>query len=280
MRRIGILGGMGPEATILLMQKVMSGVSARDDSDHIPLIVDQNPQVPSRIKHLLEGGTVDPAPALADMARRLVAGGAEALAMPCNTAHHYAGAIRSAVEVPLLDMVELSVVHAASLATNDHVVGVLGSPALRRVGLFDAPLARHGLTAVYAEDEARMLTAIRQIKSRGPQPEARATFETASENLVRRGAIVQMIACTEFSLIPDAVSIEATAFDTLDQLVKAIIGHATQWERVRAVPKPEDWKTRERNISRSQHGAQNDQSSQDNDGGHRRIGAVGLGSRR
>ncbi|WP_372837368.1 aspartate/glutamate racemase family protein, partial [Puniceibacterium confluentis] len=116
MRRIGILGGMGPEATILIMQKILAGVSAQDDSDHIPLIVDQNTQVPSRIRHLLEGGTVDPAPALADMARRLVAGGAEALAMPCNTAHHYAEAIRAAVTVPFLDMVALSVAHAAALA--------------------------------------------------------------------------------------------------------------------------------------------------------------------
>lgn len=227
MRRIGILGGMGPEATILIMQKILAGVSAQDDSDHIPLIVDQNTQVPSRIRHLLEGGTVDPAPALADMARRLVAGGAEALAMPCNTAHHYAEAIRAAVTVPFLDMVALSVAHAAALAGDDRVVGVLASPAVRRVGLFDAPLGRHGLRALYADDEAQMLAAIRQLKSRGPQPEACAILASASADLVRRGASVQMIACTEFSLIPEAVSPDATVFDTLDQLVKAILSHAT-----------------------------------------------------
>ena len=108
-RILGILGGMGPQATILLMQKVLEAVPAEDDADHIPLIVDQNPQVPSRIRHLIEGTGDDPAPVLADMARRLVAGGATALAMPCNTAHHYLPAIRSAVRVPFLDMVELSV---------------------------------------------------------------------------------------------------------------------------------------------------------------------------
>lgn len=227
MRRIGILGGMGPEATILVMQKVLAGVRAQDDSDHIPLIVDQNPQVPSRIKHLLEGGTIDPAPVLADMARRLVAGGAQALAMPCNTAHHYASAIRAAVDVPLLDMVELSVAHAAKLAGDHKVVGILASPAVRKVGLFEAPLARHGLTALYAEDEAAMLAAIRQLKSQGPQPEARATLKAASEALVAKGAVVQLIACTEFSLIPEAISPLATAFDTLDELVKEILSHAT-----------------------------------------------------
>lgn len=227
MRRVGILGGMGPEATILIMQKVLAGVTAQDDSDHIPLIVDQNPQVPSRIKHLLEGGTIDPAPALADMARRLVAGGAQALAMPCNTAHHYAPAIRSAVPVPLLDMVELSIAHAAGLAGPGGVVGILASPAVRRIGLFEPALARHGLTALYAQDEAAMLTAIRQLKSQGPQPEARRILLDASAALLDRGATVQMIACTEFSLIAKAVTAQATVFDTLDRLAEAIVQFAT-----------------------------------------------------
>ena len=222
MRRVGILGGMGPQATILLMQKLLDAVQARDDADHIPLIVDQNPQVPSRIAHLLNGSRDDPGPVLADMARRLVAGGATALAMPCNTAHHYAGAIRAAVSVPFLDMVTLSVTHAATLAAPGATLGILASPAVRKVGLFDERLAAVGLKALYAADEGAMLTAIRQIKTEGPQPAARATLLSASHALAARGATVQMIACTEFSLIPDAVSPKVTAFDTLDLLVQAI----------------------------------------------------------
>lgn len=231
MRRVGILGGMGPEATILVMQKVLAGVKARDDADHIPLIVDQNPQVPSRIRHLIEGTGEDPGPVLADMARRLVAGGAQALAMPCNTAHHYAPAIRAAVAVPLLDMVALSVAYGATLVGPGGQVGVLASPAVRKVGLFDVVLAKHGLTGLYPQDEAAMLAAIRQIKAEGPQSEARRTLQTASAELQQRGASVQMIACTEFSLIPEAVSPKATAFDTLDRLVEKIISFSTQSER-------------------------------------------------
>lgn len=227
MRRVGIIGGMGPEATILIMRKVLDSVQARDDSDHLPLIVDQNPQVPSRIRHLIEGTGEDPGPALAASARRLVAGGALALAMPCNTAHHYAPAIRASVDAPLLDMVELSVAHAASLAGPGALVGVLASPAVRKVGLFDAPLARHGLRGCYAEDEDAMLAAIRQLKSEGARPEARRTLTSASQTLFDRGARVQLIACTEFSLIPDAVCPKATVFDTLDRLTAEILSFAT-----------------------------------------------------
>lgn len=232
MRRIGILGGMGPQATILLMQKVIDAVPAADDADHIPLLVDQNPQVPSRIRRLIEGTGEDPAPVLADMARRLVAGGAEALAMPCNTAHHYVPAIRAAVAVPFIDMVDLSVTKAARLAGLDGQVGILASPAVRRIGLFDAALARFGVRTLYPGDEAAMLEAIRQIKSRGPGPEARAVLRDASDGLLRRGASVQMIACTEFSLVTDATATDAVAFDTLDVLVDAIRDFAT--ERLRS----------------------------------------------
>ncbi|MFA9229883.1 MAG: aspartate/glutamate racemase family protein [Microgenomates group bacterium] len=235
MRRIGILGGMGPEATILVMQKVLAAVQARDDADHIPLIVDQNPQVPSRIAHLIEGTGEDPGPALADMARRLVAGGAQALAMPCNTAHHYAAAIRAAVQVPFLDMVALSVAHAATLGAPGGLVGILASPAVRKVGLYDIALEKHGLSAIYPPDEAAMLAAIRQIKAEGPQPAARQTLLAASKDLARRGAAVQLIACTEFSLIADSITPQIVAFDTLDVLVGAIktfaLGHSGMMDK-------------------------------------------------
>jgi aspartate racemase len=222
-RTVGILGGMGPEATVLLMQKVIAAVPARDDSDHVPLIVDQNSQVPSRIRRLIEGTGEDPAPVLAAMARRLEGAGAEALAMPCNTAHHYADAIRGAAHVPLLDMVALSVAKAKALAGEGASIGILASPAVRRVGLFDGPMAAAGLTPLYARHEDATLGAIRSIKAHGPTEAARAALKAASEELLARGARVQMVACTEFSLIADAVAEGVTAFDTLDALVDEIV---------------------------------------------------------
>jgi aspartate racemase len=227
MKRVGILGGMGPEATVLLMQKIIAATPAEDDADHVPLIVDQNPQVPSRIRHLIEGPGDDPGPVLAAMAQRLQAAGAEALAMPCNTAHHYAPAILAAVTVPLIDMVALSVAHAGTLAWKGATVGILCSPAVRRIGLFDRAFADVGLTPIYAQDDDGMLATIRQIKSQGATTKARAALAAASTALRERGAAAQMIACTEFSLIADAVDPSATAFDTLDLLVGGIIDFAT-----------------------------------------------------
>ncbi len=226
LRRIGILGGMGPEATVLLMQRLLAAIPARDDADHIPLIVDQNTQVPSRIARLIDGTGDDPAPVLVTMAKRLQAAGAEALAMPCNTAHHFAAQIRSSTPLPFLDMVEASVARARKLADGAEPIGILGSPALQRIGLFDQAFAGTELMPAYPRDSHALLQAIRSIKAVGPTDPARAALESASSELERRGARVQLIACTEFSLISSAVPQRTIAIDTLDVLVEAIVDFA------------------------------------------------------
>jgi len=222
MRRVGILGGMGPQATVLLMQRLIDATPAQDDADHIPLIVDQNPQVPSRIRFLLDGTGEDPAPTLARMARRLQMAGAEALAMPCNTAHHFADTIRAATPLPFLDMVTASVARAHARAMPGEAIGILGSPALRRIGVFDRAFAGSGLSLLWPSDEAALLTAIRSIKAGGPPDASRAALRAASGELLRGGARVQLIACTEFSLIAEPTVTDALPLDTLDLLVELI----------------------------------------------------------
>ena len=84
---IGVLGGMGPTATIDLLQRIIRLTPALDDVDHIRTLVDNNPQVPSRINYLIKRQGENPAPVLVKMAQGLSAQGADFLIMPCNTAH-------------------------------------------------------------------------------------------------------------------------------------------------------------------------------------------------
>jgi len=79
-RVVGIIGGMGPEATVDLMRRVLAKTAAHDDQDHIHLIVESNPKIPSRIAHLIEGTGADPTPELIRIAGNLQRAGAEALA--------------------------------------------------------------------------------------------------------------------------------------------------------------------------------------------------------
>lgn len=227
LRRIGILGGMGPQATILLMQRIVDAVPAADDKDHIPLIVDSNTQVPSRIRALIEGNGENPGPVLADMARRLETAGATALAMPCNTAHYYAPDIAKASSLPFLNMIDLSGDVAARAQTAGGKVGILASPAVRTIGIFDRALAERGLVAAYAPDQDALLSAIRSIKKNGDTPAVRGLLNNASSSLRDEGADLQLIACTEFSIVADAVAEGVTAIDTLDVLVTEIVRFAT-----------------------------------------------------
>jgi len=239
-RRIGVIGGMGPEATVLLMSRVIALTPAADDADHVPLVVDNNTQVPSRIKALIERSGEDPAPVLAAMARRLEAYGVDALAMPCNTAHHYAPAIVEAVRVPFLDMVALSTAAAAQRAPAGGSIGVLGSPAVRITGLFDAPLRRHGLTASYPADDAKVLAAIRRIKANSRDEEARRIAREAARELGAGGAQAVLVACTEFSLIAGSLCGTVPLVDSIDVLAGAIIAFARDGEPAVPARTPRD----------------------------------------
>lgn len=225
MRTVGVLGGMGPEATIYFMQQVVGAVRAHDDADHVPLLVDNNTQVPSRISRILEGRGEDPGPVLAAMAQRLVAAGAEALVMPCNTAHFYASQVTEATDKPFLNMVEMACAEAARIAPGGKV-GLLGSPALRQVGVFDAALADAGLAPVHSQEPGRVLATIRSIKAQGPSEFAAHTLSDVTARMVADGADVICICCTEFSLLARDIEATVPLFDALDVLVGATVQFA------------------------------------------------------
>lgn len=222
MRRIGILGGMGPDATVLLMQKVIAARSAADDADHIPLIVHQNPQVPSRIKALIEGTGENPGPVLADMARDLERAGAEALAMPCNTAHAYAPDLRAASGLPFLDMIEATAADLYSAGAGR--VGMLASPAVRRAGVFNSAFTNKGLEPVWVEDEDALLGVIRAVKAGRKGAGETAELDRLARGLVdRQGCDHLAVACTELSILRPDLGADLPLTDTLDCLVARIV---------------------------------------------------------
>lgn len=225
MKTIGILGGMGPEATVLLMQKAMDAVpDAHDDADHIPLMVHQNPQVPSRIKALIEGTGEDPGPVLVRMAQELEKAGVSALAMPCNTAHHYAAAVTAASPLPFLNMLELTADQLDRAGAK--TVGMLASPATRLTGVFDAPFQKRGLTPLTLANDSDILKVIRAVKSGKSANETGPRLTRIAEALIAQGADHLLVACTELSLLTDHLPDGTPWTDSLDCLVSAIKDYA------------------------------------------------------
>ncbi|MCK7469289.1 MAG: amino acid racemase [Desulfosudis oleivorans] len=171
-KTVGIIGGMGPEATVDLMQRVIQATPANDDQDHLRMLVDNNPKVPSRIKALIEGTGEDPAPVLVQMARDLERWGADFLAMPCNTAHHFHPAVQAAVGVPVLNMIELTAGRIQQETPDVRKVGLLASTAVIRTDLYGMSFARRGVDVLHPADASqdRVLAAIRAIKAQTFSP--------------------------------------------------------------------------------------------------------------
>lgn len=220
MKPVGILGGMGPEATILLMQKVLDAVPASDDADHIALIVHQNPQVPSRIAALIDGEGADPGPVLAQMACDLQVAGARALAMPCNTAHHYVPAIEAATDLPFLNMLTATADHLSRAGARR--IGMLASPAVRLTGVFDAAFAAQGLTQVFPADDTAVLSLIRAVKS-GARPDSARLVEQARHLIDELSCDHVLVACTELSLMTPGFPGDLPWSDSLDCLTAKIV---------------------------------------------------------
>jgi aspartate racemase len=222
-RIVGIIGGMGPEATVDLMRRVVAKTPARDDQDHVHLIVESNPKIPSRIAHLIEGTGDDPTPELIRIAANLQRAGADALAIPCNTAHAYAHSIRRAVSIPLLDMVSLSVdqiAHSRRAAR----VGLLASTAVHTTELYSKALSAQGIDTVLPAHQDEVMALIKAVKQGDTGAETQAALgqvalETASH------ADVLLIACSELSVISAGITVPFV--DSLDVLAQAIVTFAT-----------------------------------------------------
>lgn len=225
---VGILGGMGPGATVDLMRRIVAATPAVDDVDHIPMLVDNNPQVPSRVAALIDGTGTSPGPTLAAMAKRLAAQGVDFLAMPCNTAHHYHAEVAAAVSIPFLDMVALASQAAATRVGRGGAVGLLASSALGKIALYEPAMAAQELRLLYpgAARQAALMALIGAVKAGRADAKAREAFSAAAQDLAGQGADLLLIACTELSVIAEALQSALPTLDASQVLAEAVVERA------------------------------------------------------
>ena len=222
-RVVGIIGGMGPEATVDLMRRVVAKTPAHDDQDHIHLIVESNPKIPSRIAHLIEGSGADPTPELIRIAVNLQRAGAQALAIPCNTAHAYAHSIRRAVSIPLLDMIGLTVeqiAHSPRVAK----VGLLATSAVLATELYAKAFSAHGIAVVHPKRQEEVMALIKAVKGGDTGLQSQSALGRIALELGPQ-ADVLLIGCSELSVIAAAVTVPYV--DSLDVQADAIVRFAT-----------------------------------------------------
>ncbi len=203
-RTVGILGGMGPAATVDLFHRIVQATPAHRDQDHLPILIVNDPSVPDRSQAILHGGP-DPVPRMVEGLQRLARMGADFAVIPCNTAHHYLPQLRAAVAIPILDMIQETVAALARAHPQVRQVGILATQGTLSVGLYQQALEAAGRVPLVPEPAAirELMEAIygpEGIKARGVTPPARARLQAVGRALQARGAQALILGCTEIPL--------------------------------------------------------------------------------
>ncbi|MGI5838409.1 MAG: aspartate/glutamate racemase family protein [bacterium] len=226
---IGILGGMGPEATGDLFWKIIKATPAKKDQDHLRIIIDNNPQIPDRTAAILAGGP-DPVPAMVETARNLAGAGAELLVIPCNTAHYYYDRITAALPIPILHIVRETADYVRKKYPAVRTVGLLATTGTIRTRLYHDGLAAAGYTVLTPPDpvQEEVMAAIYGsdgIKA-GHLAGPAEVMRRAAGVLIEAGAEAVICGCTEIPLVLHDGDIPVPVLDPTAVLAAAAVREA------------------------------------------------------
>ena len=223
-KTVGVLGGMGPAATLDFFARVLAASNAKRDRDHIRLIIDCNPHVPDR-NAAVAGTGPSPAPALIAMARGLQAAGAELLVMPCNTAHAVFDEIKAATDLPTISIIDVTVETVHNARPQPHSVGLLATTGCIDADLYQSALAKFGIEALVPQGSARdrFMQVLARIKSGDTGAGTKAEMIAVAQTLIDAGAETIIAGCTEVPLVLSPEDISVPVVNSTDCLVQATI---------------------------------------------------------
>ncbi len=185
---IGILGGMGPEATIDFFTKVVKGTKVAKDQDHLRILVDNNPKIPNRTL-AIQGRGPSPLPLLVKSAKVLEKAGAHFIVIPCVTAHHFYEPLQKRVKLPVLHIVEETMKYIQSHFEGMEKIGLLATTGTLQSGLFQKAFAESGIELILPVREVQkgfVMKAVfgkEGIKAIGPSRKSKRLILEASKKI-------------------------------------------------------------------------------------------------
>jgi len=228
--KLGIVGGIGPAATVDFMSKIIRNTDARRDQDHLRLVVEHNPHIPDRSANLLGEGE-DPTAALLDACLRLEANQATLIALPCNTAHAYLARIAPQLSIPIVNMLSETIAHIERYWPGRPTVGLLATSGTVTSGLYQAAAAARGLDLIVTDPthQSRVMEAIygeRGIKAGHVDGDCKRLLMDALAHLAGRGASIVILGCTELPLVLAQPVPGVTLLDPTDILARRCVAIA------------------------------------------------------
>lgn len=224
MKTIGILGGMGPEATLHLFKLIIKETPAKKDQEHLKIIIYNNPKVPDRTEFILGKGE-SPLPYLIEGAKFLDNAGCDIILMPCNTAHYFYDQIVKVVRGKFLHLLNETAREIKDSGVED--VGILATTGTLKTGLWQKALGK-GINIIYPdkkEQEKLVMEAIygeEGIKA-GLKRKAKRLLIEAGESLIEKGAKAIIAGCTEVSIVFEINPFPFPLFEPLKIIAKKAV---------------------------------------------------------
>lgn len=228
---IGIMGGMGPEAGADLFNRITQKTQAKCDTDHLHIILDSNPKMPSRQDAILHGGE-SPVPAMIATAQNLVNAGADVIIIGANTAHYFYEDVAAAVQAPFLHIIDEAVRETERLVPGIRKVGVMATTAAMQAHVYETSCDKFGIQVMEVPDEIQeqMQAAIFDhafgFKYNGRTEKCLEAAKTVAAYLIDHGAEALIMGCTEIPLILGDTEFSVPLIDPNEIIAAAAVKYA------------------------------------------------------
>lgn len=203
-KTVGIIGGMGPMATVDMFRKLVEHTQAQVDAEHIHIIIDNYPQIPDRTKAILTGDS-KVVSCLAESALRLEAAGAQLLIIPCNTSHYFYDQLCRQIHVPVIHMIEECAKKAKQMGYQK--VALFATDGVVQSRIYEKAFEAYGIQVLLPDSDGQkqvMDLIYREVKA-GKTPHPEKLFDQM-QRLAEKGAQAFVLGCTELPLAFDGVA--------------------------------------------------------------------------
>ena len=221
-KTVGVIGGLGPEATLDFFAKVIARTPAQADQDHLHLIINNNPKVPNR-NNAVAGTGPSPGPELAETAKALERAGADFLVMVCNAAHAFQNDIEAVISIPFVSMIETVVQKTVQSYPETTRVGVLAASGCLDSKLYQNAFAKHGIETLAPQGQLRehFMALLYQIKA-GKKQQLKPDMKNLAQVLIGQGAELIVAGCTEVPLVLSQDDLSVPLINSTDCLVEKL----------------------------------------------------------
>ncbi|MDX8000162.1 aspartate/glutamate racemase family protein [Xenorhabdus sp. Reich] len=218
---IGVLGGMGPAATVDIMAKIINNTPANCDQEHIPVIAVSFPDIPDRTASILSGGE-SPLNKMLVTLRILEEAGAGCIIMPCNTAHYWYDELKASTKTHFINMIEATCTKIVSEEINN--VAILATTGTIKSGLYQERLKKEKVNFIIPDDiqQEVIMESIFTYKG-GDEKRAYRLMETVITQLKNIGVERFIMGCTEIPIILSGCSDKERYIDATEELVRKVV---------------------------------------------------------